>query len=207
MNLRNDKGQSEETGKRISQAFKGKPRSEDVRRKISESLKGKRLSAEHKRKISLAKKGKKLSEEHKQKLRGRKAWNKGLKGHIAWNRGLKGFMAGEKNSSWKGGISKLKDYNAIMLNKRRAKIKSNGGDFALEEWQTLKMQYNWTCPICKRKEPEVKLTIDHIVPIIKGGMNIKENIQPLCKNCNCRKHTKIKAYPLKEVTLCQSQAR
>ena len=50
-----------------------------------------------------------------------------------------------------------------------------------------KKKYNYTCAICGRKEPEIKLTIDHIVPISERGTNWISNIQPLCQNCNCKK--------------------
>jgi 5-methylcytosine-specific restriction endonuclease McrA len=60
-----------------------------------------------------------------------------------------------------------------------------------QEWETLKAQYNWTCPWCGKSEPKIKLTEDHIIPLSRGGSNNIENIQPLCKSCNCKKSTKI----------------
>ena len=47
------------------------------------------------------------------------------------------------------------------------------------------------CQICFRTEPEVKITIDHIIPVSKGGTNHIDNLQPLCMTCNQRKSAKI----------------
>lgn len=39
-----------------------------------------------------------------------------------------------------------------------------------------------------------KTTIDHIVPLSKGGTNNKDNVQPLCLKCNDSKGIKIVDY-------------
>ena len=59
------------------------------------------------------------------------------------------------------------------------------------EWIDLCEKYDNLCLCCKKKNP---LTVDHVIPISKGGLNIIENIQPLCKKCNCAKHDKIIDY-------------
>lgn len=43
------------------------------------------------------------------------------------------------------------------------------------------------CYFCKRKVAAKELTIDHIVPIIRGGKSTKGNIVPACKDCNNKK--------------------
>lgn len=79
-------------------------------------------------------------------------------------------------------------------NKRRAQERGNGGTFTWQEWSDLKAAFGHTCPACLRAEPDIKLTIDHIVPIVKGGAHSRENIQPLCRQCNRRKYTKTIRY-------------
>ena len=37
---------------------------------------------------------------------------------------------------------------------------------------------------CLKCFSEVNITIDHIIPLSKGGTNHKENLQTLCKPCN-----------------------
>jgi 5-methylcytosine-specific restriction endonuclease McrA len=43
------------------------------------------------------------------------------------------------------------------------------------------------CYYCKKKVAPKELTIDHIVPIIRGGKSTKGNIVPVCKECNNKK--------------------
>jgi len=74
------------------------------------------------------------------------------------------------------------------VHKRRAKLLGGGGSHTLEEWETVKQRQNYVCALCKRGLP---LTKDHIVSLAKGGSNNIDNIQALCKSCNCRKSSTI----------------
>lgn len=119
------------------------------------------------------------------------------------NRGQKRSMqfrlsrSGSKCHLWKGGVWQNKERRNWIKNKRNRLKKlqnKNGSYHTFGEWQTLKAQYNWICPSCEKSEPEIKLTEDHIIPLSKGGSDNIENIQPLCKSCNCRKQVKIIKY-------------
>lgn len=74
-----------------------------------------------------------------------------------------------------------------LAQRRRAKIKGNGGSFTAEEWRALCEKYDNKCLCCGRND--VPLTVDHVIPISKGGSNDIKNCQPLCKQCNSKKHT------------------
>jgi len=154
--------------------------------KISEALKGKIKSVETRKRLSISNTGKHLSNETKEKLRN--------------------HFSGSGSNTWKGGISKRKNYKieknkewrnknkdliSFYVNKRRVFLKNNGGFHTIKDWKNLKLQYNLTCLDCKKQEPKIKLSIDHIIPISKGGSDNIENIQPLCRSCNSKKGIKI----------------
>lgn len=43
------------------------------------------------------------------------------------------------------------------------------------------------CFYCGRTTPARQLTMDHIVPLARGGRSTKGNVVPACKDCNNRK--------------------
>ncbi len=43
------------------------------------------------------------------------------------------------------------------------------------------------CHYCNRSTPPRDLTMDHIVPLSRGGRSVKGNVVPACKSCNTKK--------------------
>lgn len=59
------------------------------------------------------------------------------------------------------------------------------------EWREIAAHYGNRCLKCGATEA---ITMDHVVPISKGGPHTSDNVQPLCGPCNSSKHTKIIDY-------------
>lgn len=43
------------------------------------------------------------------------------------------------------------------------------------------------CYYCRKQFPVSELTMDHLIPLARGGKSVKENLVPSCKECNNRK--------------------
>ena len=81
------------------------------------------------------------------------------------------------------------DKIAAKWAKRKARKAGNGGSFTGEEWADLKAYFDYQCLCCRIAEPEINLTVDHVIPIVHGGTSDIGNIQPLCRSCNSSKGT------------------
>lgn len=43
------------------------------------------------------------------------------------------------------------------------------------------------CYYCGRVFPHRDLTMDHLIPLVRGGRSTKDNLVPCCKECNNKK--------------------
>jgi 5-methylcytosine-specific restriction endonuclease McrA len=62
------------------------------------------------------------------------------------------------------------------------------GSFTEREWLAIIERQRHRCAMCGLK---AKLTIDHIIPLSRGGSDYAVNIQGLCQPCNAGKRDKI----------------
>ncbi len=97
---------------------------------------------------------------------------------------LRPEIAKKANRKWEAAN---RDKRQAIDRRRRARKQQAEGEFTNQEWQALKAFYNHTCLCCGRREPEVQLTPDHVIPLVKGGSNALGNMQLLCRSCNCSK--------------------
>lgn len=84
---------------------------------------------------------------------------------------------------------------AAQGRRRRARLALTPGAHSEATWQALKAHYDHRCLRCGRREPEIRLTRDHIIPLgMAGASDSIENIQPLCGPCNAWKARRVIDY-------------
>ncbi len=47
------------------------------------------------------------------------------------------------------------------------------------------------CYYCQKTVLPSHLTMDHVVPVARGGRSVKSNVVPACKDCNTAKKTMV----------------
>ncbi len=70
-----------------------------------------------------------------------------------------------------------------IIHRRRCIVES--GDVPAAEWAATLALYGHRCAYCRKGE--VKLTIDHVLPLSKGGTHTPDNVVPACGSCNSAK--------------------
>lgn len=61
------------------------------------------------------------------------------------------------------------------------------GRLPLRVWLGILQSYENRCAYCGES---ARLTIDHRVPLSRGGLNSSDNIKPACRSCNSKKATR-----------------
>lgn len=76
----------------------------------------------------------------------------------------------------------ISDTSEEEVKKERARAR----ELRKSQWWKRK-RADGVCYFCKRRFPPKELTMDHIVPLIRGGKSTKGNVVAACKECNNRK--------------------
>jgi 5-methylcytosine-specific restriction enzyme A len=74
-----------------------------------------------------------------------------------------------------------------FIDKRElAKEKQKARDLRQTQWWKMKLSTG-LCHYCEQKFTPQSLTMDHVVPLSRGGKSSKNNTVPSCKECNNKK--------------------
>lgn len=71
---------------------------------------------------------------------------------------------------------------------RREKHKAR--DLRASQWWKRRVARG-LCHYCGKRFAPQMLTMDHVVPLSRGGKSVKGNVVPCCKACNTAKKTKL----------------
>jgi 5-methylcytosine-specific restriction protein A len=69
-----------------------------------------------------------------------------------------------------------------LLRRERARAR----ELRLSQWWK-RRRASGICYYCRRQVGPRALTMDHIVPLGRGGRSVRGNVVPSCKDCNTRK--------------------
>ena len=72
------------------------------------------------------------------------------------------------------------DENHIKREKTKAR------EMRASQWWKRKRS-SGICHYCGRKFKPAELSMDHLVPIVRGGKSVHGNLVPACKDCNTKK--------------------
>jgi 5-methylcytosine-specific restriction protein A len=67
--------------------------------------------------------------------------------------------------------------------KHIARERAKARELRKSQWWQNKLNAG-ICHYCGKKFPRNELTMDHIVPVARGGKSSKGNVVPCCKQCN-----------------------
>lgn len=72
----------------------------------------------------------------------------------------------------------------VQRNTRRARKLALPSDLTAAEWAGILAEFEGLCAYCGTDGP---MTMDHVVPLSRGGHHVAGNVVPACRSCNSAK--------------------
>lgn len=71
--------------------------------------------------------------------------------------------------------------------KYKRRVRELQGVLSERDWSRTLNRFDHRCAYCGRKG---RMTVDHVVPLSRGGRNAVGNVLPACRQCNSSKHAR-----------------
>jgi 5-methylcytosine-specific restriction endonuclease McrA len=80
----------------------------------------------------------------------------------------------------------MDEFIAILSPQEISHERAKARELRQSQWWKRK-RANGICHYCGGKFPPKELTMDHLLPLVRGGRSTKGNLVPSCKPCNTKK--------------------
>lgn len=75
----------------------------------------------------------------------------------------------------------------FRLDRHRKRAKGGYAKVTVADWERIKERFEYRCAYCHNLIGKDKVTMDHVIPLSKGGRHAVGNIVPACNRCNQHK--------------------
>lgn len=99
-----------------------------------------------------------------------------------WAKNPELYRAREKERYHRHRVNRIVSQRNIQARRAGAK-----GQVTPHQWRRLLKRHNFRCFYCGTKLLPANRTLDHKIPLSRGGANIIKNVVPACRPCNQRK--------------------
>jgi 5-methylcytosine-specific restriction protein A len=80
----------------------------------------------------------------------------------------------------------MSDFFVTVGDEHIKREKAKAREMRASQWWKRKRS-SGLCYYCGRKFKPAELTMDHLIPVTRGGKSAQGNLVPACKNCNNKK--------------------
>jgi len=100
---------------------------------------------------------------------------------------LSQYRKTDRHKNWFKAYTKSESYKTAQRNHRhRKRTAERAGFVSKNEWAALLEASGFSCRYCGKTGCEI--TMDHLIPVSKGGKHCITNIAPACRSCNSGKN-------------------
>ncbi len=86
----------------------------------------------------------------------------------------------------KRGVDSVADWGGLINDDEPKRQRSKARELRRSQWWKRRLSRG-RCYYCDQPIPPGELTMDHVVPLARGGQTTKSNVVPACKECNTKK--------------------